>query len=113
MVCSIEVKHSMQKMKYKYVHCIWCGMIDASNVAAEAAVAVDNSSDEQARPWSLRLGSKSEEIANSDEKYHFLLEEEGYVLNRKSMAFLNVITDENYVVRGHGGEPRYRGMIPL
>ena len=50
--------------------------------------------------WTVHPDSSSLDVTASDESYHFLLEEEGYLLNRKTMAFVNVILPEADV-RGH------------
>lgn len=52
--------------------------------------------------WVIKVGSANNELTDLDERYHFLLEEEGYVLNRGApMAFVNVMADSEYPVRGH------------
>ena len=38
--------------------------------------------------WVVKVGTDNLEEAKNDTRYHFLIEEEGYVLNRKSMAFI-------------------------
>ena len=64
-------------------------------VAPTGAFAVDE--------WVVKVGSESLDKANEDPQYHFLLEEEGYMLNRGSMAFVNVMPEAEYSVRGHTG----------
>jgi len=49
--------------------------------------------------WVVEVDKQS--FSDGDESYHFLLEEAGYVLNKKGMAFLNVIYDGDGEVRGH------------
>lgn len=51
--------------------------------------------------WVVRLGTSNEEETRNDTRYHFLLEQEGYVLNRAKPAFLNVMSESEYTVRGH------------
>ena len=51
--------------------------------------------------WVVRVGSEKLEDSKLDERYHFLLEEEGFMLNRKTLAFVNVIPNSDYAVRGH------------
>ncbi len=56
--------------------------------------------------WTVHPDSDSIEVTRTDKSYHFLLEEDGYLLNRGSMAFVNVISPD-YEVRGHGSS-RYK-----
>jgi len=53
--------------------------------------------------WVVKIGSDLSNVTLSDEQYHFLLEEEGYLLNKGSMAFVNVMPEAEYSVRGHTG----------
>ena len=39
----------------------------------------------------------------ADERYHFALEMDGYCFNRAVKAFVNVMPDSSYTVRGHSG----------
>ena len=64
-------------------------------VAPTGAFAVDE--------WVVKVGSELLNVTNADPQYHFLLEEEGYMLNRGSMAFVNVMPEAEYSVRGHTG----------
>jgi hypothetical protein len=51
--------------------------------------------------WVVKLGTSKEEETRDDYRYHFLFEEEGYILNRAKPAFLNVMSNNEYTVRGH------------
>lgn len=51
--------------------------------------------------WVVKVGSSLLNETESDERYHFLLEEEGYLLNKGSMAFVNILPEAEYGVRGH------------
>ncbi len=51
--------------------------------------------------WVIKVLSDNKAEAISDPRYHFLLEEEGYILNRKSLAFINIFSQNNYAARGH------------
>lgn len=51
--------------------------------------------------WVVKLGSTVEIDTKEDKRYHFLIENEGYVLNRAFPSFLNVMTESEYLVRGH------------
>ncbi len=51
--------------------------------------------------WVVKTGTDDVQKARNDTTYHFLIENEGFVLNRRSMAFLNVISNSEYAVRGH------------
>ena len=51
--------------------------------------------------WVVKAGSSVLKETISDTQYHFLLEQEGYILNRGSMAFVNVLPEADYSVRGH------------
>ena len=53
--------------------------------------------------WVVKLGEESLVVSANDTNYHFLLEEDGYLLNRGSMAFVNVMPQAEYSVRGHSG----------
>ena len=64
-------------------------------VAPSSAFGVDE--------WVVKVGSELLNVTNADTQYHFLLEEEGYMLNRGSMAFVNVMPEAEYSVRGHTG----------
>ena len=64
-------------------------------VAPSSAFGVDE--------WVVKVGSELLNVTNADPQYHFLLEEEGYMLNRGSMAFVNVMPEAEYSVRGHTG----------
>lgn len=41
--------------------------------------------------WVVKVGTDNLEEAKNDTQYHFLIEEEGYVLNKRSMAFITGI----------------------
>jgi hypothetical protein len=51
--------------------------------------------------WVVKVASADISIAKNDTSYHFLLESAGYILNRGSMAFVNVMPESEYSVRGH------------
>lgn len=51
--------------------------------------------------WVVKLGSDLLNITADDRNYHFLIEDGGYLLNRGSMAFVNVMPEAEYSVRGH------------
>ena len=51
--------------------------------------------------WVVKMGTNDLTRAVNDTAYHFLIENEGFVLNRRSMAFVNVISGSDYAVRGH------------
>lgn len=51
--------------------------------------------------WVVKIGTDSLAESLNDTQYHFLLEADGYILNRAAMAFVNVITEAEYAVRGH------------
>lgn len=53
--------------------------------------------------WVVKIGVNDLETTANDTSYHFLLEEEGYLLNRGAMAFVNVMPQAEYSVRGHSG----------
>ena len=49
------------------------------------------------------MGSNLLNVTDGDPQYHFLLEQDGYLLNRAALAFVNVISEAEYSVRGHSG----------
>lgn len=51
--------------------------------------------------WVVKPGTKDIIQAKNDTSYHFLLEKQGYIMNRGSQSFLNVISEASYSVRGH------------
>lgn len=51
--------------------------------------------------WVVKVGTDVQADAMGDQSYHFLLEEEGYLLNRGALAFINVFSQNDYSVRGH------------
>ncbi len=51
--------------------------------------------------WTVKIGSDSAQETILNPTYHFLLEEEGYLLNNGSNAFVNVFPESEYTVRGH------------
>lgn len=53
--------------------------------------------------WVVKMGTGDIIKARNDTAYHFLIENEGFLLNRRSMAFVNVLANAEYVVRGHSG----------
>eukprot|EP00607_Mallomonas_marina_P000885 CAMPEP_0182437496 /NCGR_PEP_ID=MMETSP1167-20130531/85083_1 /TAXON_ID=2988 /ORGANISM="Mallomonas Sp, Strain CCMP3275" /LENGTH=424 /DNA_ID=CAMNT_0024630437 /DNA_START=130 /DNA_END=1401 /DNA_ORIENTATION=- len=59
------------------------------------------SSDSAVDEWAVRMGSDNMIYTANNTQYHFLLEEEGYIMNRGAMAFLNVMTQAEYGIRGH------------
>lgn len=58
--------------------------------------------------WVVKMGTSDLTKARNDTAYHFLIENEGFLLNRRSMAFVNVLASAEYVVRGHssGWDPK-------
>jgi len=53
--------------------------------------------------WVVKTGTSDLKKAINDTSYHFLLEEEGYLLNRGTMSFVNVMPEADYSIRGHSG----------
>jgi hypothetical protein len=53
--------------------------------------------------WVVKIGTADETAARNSTVYHFLVENDGYLLNRRNMAFVNVISNSEYAVRGHSG----------
>lgn len=53
--------------------------------------------------WVVKMDTDNIDIVRNDTSYHFLLEKEGYILNRGAMAFVNVLPEAEYSVRGHSG----------
>ena len=53
--------------------------------------------------WVVKMGTDNSSVAKNDTAYHFLVESEGFLLNRRAMAFVNVMAGSEYVVRGHSG----------
>ena len=53
--------------------------------------------------WVVKTGTSDLKKATNDTSYQFLLEDEGYLLNRGSMAFVNVMPEADYSIRGHSG----------
>ncbi|MCL4416424.1 MAG: hypothetical protein M1365_06985 [Actinobacteria bacterium] len=52
--------------------------------------------------WVITLGSNDSSNAFSDNAYHFLIENEGYILNKDVMGFITIFpTDSDYPARGH------------
>ena len=51
--------------------------------------------------WVVKVGSSLLNETAADLRYHFLIENEGYLLNRGSMAFVNVLPQAEFGVRGH------------
>lgn len=49
--------------------------------------------------WTVKIGTDDRNA--TDNKYQFLLEEAGYVLNKGAMAFLSVMAQSEYGIRGH------------
>ena len=54
--------------------------------------------------WIVQVKSEDESVANLNPDYHFLLEKDGFLLNKGSLAFVNVINNPDYPVRGHGAD---------
>ena len=99
------------------------GVIDGGNaedpaasttVAAaetDTAVQAESSEDilsEDENAWAVMKGSSDLTDTKTDHSYHFLLEEEGYLLNRGSHAFVNVISKADFLIRGHASTPPTR-----
>lgn len=53
--------------------------------------------------WVIRLGTNNISEALESPSYHFLVESDGFLLNRGTMAFINVLAETDYPVRGHSG----------
>jgi hypothetical protein len=53
--------------------------------------------------WVVKVGSTDLNETAWDKRFHFLLEEEGYLMNYGAMAFVNVMPEAEYSVRGHTG----------
>jgi hypothetical protein len=53
--------------------------------------------------WVVKLGTTDINQAYQDSAYHFLLEKDGYLVNRESLACVNVMTDaeSQYIAKGH------------
>jgi hypothetical protein len=63
------------------------------------------SEDEGGNPWAVELRKVTEDEAKQDLDFHFLLEDDGFLLNRGVNAFLNVIPSGGaYRVRGHSAD---------
>jgi hypothetical protein len=70
----------------------------------------------QADAWAVVKGSgamsQGDAQGDHDHSYHFLLEEEGYVLNRGMLAFMNVIAHADSVVRGYSTASLSKAKVP-
>ncbi len=53
--------------------------------------------------WVVKIGTANQAAARNDSQYHFLIEADGYMLNRGAMAMVNVMPESEYAVRGHSG----------
>jgi hypothetical protein len=53
--------------------------------------------------WVIKLGTNDKNIAFQLKSYHWLLEKAGDILNKELMAFINVLPENDYPVRGHSG----------
>lgn len=53
--------------------------------------------------WVVKLGTNDREEALKDPAYHFLIEKDGYLINRDVMACVNVIAEAEglYIAKGH------------
>lgn len=51
--------------------------------------------------WVVKLGTDKKDLALADPSYHFILEKEGFVVNKECMACINVMAEHEYMVRGH------------
>lgn len=51
--------------------------------------------------WTVKLGTNNLSLALSDAAYHFLIENDGFVVNKDLNACVNVMAESDYVVRGH------------
>ncbi|RYH28674.1 hypothetical protein EON65_11315 [archaeon] len=51
--------------------------------------------------YNIRLGTDNKEVALADPSYHFLLEHEGYMVNRDCLACVNIMTNNDYLATGH------------
>jgi hypothetical protein len=63
----------------------------------------DGASEGLTDKWVVKIGTADLAQARNNTVYHFLVENEGYLLNRRAMAFVNVISNSEYAVRGHTG----------
>jgi hypothetical protein len=51
--------------------------------------------------WKLKPGTDQVDVAIQDPAYHFLVEEEGYLVNKDCNACVNVMPTQEYIVVGH------------
>ena len=54
--------------------------------------------------WVVQVKSEDEHTADNNVDYHFLLEKDGYLVNKGAMAMVNVINNPDFPVRGHGSD---------
>jgi hypothetical protein len=67
-------------------------------------VAMNGPSTNSDSTWVVQIKSKDEHVADVNKDYHFRLEKDGYILNRGAMAFVNIINNADYPVRGHSSD---------
>lgn len=70
----------------------------------ETSTSLESSASQKAKnreAWVIKLGTNDKKEAFSNPSYHFLLEKDGYILNSALMAFINVLPENDYPVRGH------------
>jgi hypothetical protein len=70
---------------------------------SDAALAALTTSIYSSELWTIKLGTEDLQEAVNDPSYHFLLETEGFVLNREAMAFITIMAESDYPARGHSG----------
>jgi hypothetical protein len=51
--------------------------------------------------WTVKLGTNNLLLAFSDPAYHFIIENDGFIINKDLNACVNVMAESDYVVRGH------------
>lgn len=53
--------------------------------------------------WVVKLGTTDLTVALADPAYHFLVEKDGYLVNKESMACVNIIAEAEgqYIAKGH------------
>lgn len=52
--------------------------------------------------WMVKTSNfDDDEISLYDHRYHFIVEKEGYIINRAVMGCLNIFSNDNYQIKGH------------
>ena len=67
-------------------------------------VAMNSPTSNSDNTWVVEVKGKDESVASTNHDYHFLLEKDGYLINRGAMATVNVIGNPDYPVRGHSSD---------